>query len=596
MRKTNVIPIILSVYLIVFGFFNAHGQNDYSKEDSIADLVLEYKQARVLMNDDRFHEAILLLDSVIDKAEALQVESLLAKAYLLRGKNKLSVIDGRDKPTLDMLEALNIFQRIGDTLGIANCYLQIGVVNYDVSNYSTAVENFKKILDLQIDSAMVTANAYYLLGISYSELAKYKLAASMFDLAIEEFNSKDIASKIGVETFRAKLFVNEGDPQKAIDLLNSLKKDYKDYMTLDASVPIYAFLSSAYNSIAQYDKAIDYGYRVLNSGVDRGMYTTYIREATENLQKAYHQKHMYDSAYHYLSVLSSFKDSLSNIYTLHKITELSGQYEFEQKLLLKKAEQDVKDEVAARKMERQRFTRNLLIAAIVLALLIAGMILYQRMKLGREKKKSDTLLLNILPADIADELKQKGRSAARQYKKISIIFTDFKDFTPASAKLTATELVGEINYYFEEFDKICKKYGIEKIKTIGDSYMAVGGLPKPFDDSIKNAVLVGLKMQEFVTARKDKGNHKTHFEMRVGIHAGPVVAGIVGLTKFQYDIWGDTVNTASRMESSGVEGKVNVSKAVYEELKDDKDFVFEPRGKIHVKGKGEIEMYFVHRA
>ena len=215
----------------------------------------------------------------------------------------------------------------------------------------------------------------------------------------------------------------------------------------------------------------------------------------------------------------------------------------------------------------------------------------------KEKERSESLLLNILPAEIAEELKEKGRAEARDFENVSIIFTDFKGFTQASAKLEAKVLVGEINTCFEAFDAIMEKYGIEKIKTIGDAYMAAGGLPVPSDDSVKNTVLAAMELQAFIIARKKEMDTvgMPSFEMRVGVHTGPVVAGIVGVKKFQYDIWGDTVNTASRMESSGDVGKVNISEATYELLKDDSDFTFQSRGKIAAKGKGEMEMYFVER-
>ncbi len=207
-------------------------------------------------------------------------------------------------------------------------------------------------------------------------------------------------------------------------------------------------------------------------------------------------------------------------------------------------------------------------------------------------------MLNILPAEIAEELKEKGEAAARDYEIVSILFSDFKDYTEKSKNLTASGLIREINHCFKGFDNICEKFGIEKIKTIGDAYMAAGGLPVPSDNSIQNTVLAALEMQSFISARMAdmKAKNQIAFEMRLGIHTGPVVAGIVGVKKFQYDIWGDTVNTASRMETNGEIGKVNISQNTYDFIKDDPRFTFESRGKIRVKGKGEMQMWFVEKA
>ncbi|MBK8498348.1 MAG: adenylate/guanylate cyclase domain-containing protein [Flavobacteriales bacterium] len=243
--------------------------------------------------------------------------------------------------------------------------------------------------------------------------------------------------------------------------------------------------------------------------------------------------------------------------------------------------------------------------------------------ISKERDRSENLLLNILPAEIAAELKEKGRAEARDFEMVSILFTDFKGFTQASEKMSAAELVREINTCFEAFDSIVGRHGIEKIKTIGDAYMAAGGLPVPDVNAARNTVLAGLEMQAFMKVRKAERDAQSlpAFEMRVGIHTGPVVAGIVGVKKFQYDIWGDTVNTASRMESSGEVGQVNISEATYRMVVssplsvaghtdprtlDSSDgqlttenrqlFIFTPRGKVQAKGKGEMEMYFVERS
>lgn len=219
-------------------------------------------------------------------------------------------------------------------------------------------------------------------------------------------------------------------------------------------------------------------------------------------------------------------------------------------------------------------------------------------QLQSEKQKSDDLLLNILPTWIAEELKNKGRVEAKEIDDVTILFGDFKDFTQIAQNMSHQELVEEIHQCYQQFDAVITKYGLEKIKTIGDSYMAAGGLPVPQRHSVKNTILAALDMQAFISHRKKERTAKRlpAFEMRVGIHTGTVVAGVVGAIKFQYDIWGDTVNTASRLENTGEVDLVNISYDTYKLIKYDSQFEFISRGSIEVKGKGRLPMYYVFHA
>lgn len=217
----------------------------------------------------------------------------------------------------------------------------------------------------------------------------------------------------------------------------------------------------------------------------------------------------------------------------------------------------------------------------------------QKLLVERERTKAEKLLSNILPDEVAKQLKNKGSVRPRNYRKATVLFTDFKGFTQSCEALSPSDLVQALHTFFITFDDIIGRHYIEKIKTIGDAYMCVGGLPirnrsNPFD-----VVLAGLEIQNFMNtiAEKRRYSKLPRWQLRLGIHTGPVVAGVVGKIKFAYDIWGDTVNIAARMEQSGQVGKVNISGSTYELIKDYFDCSY--RGKIEAKNKGKIDMYFV---
>lgn len=289
----------------------------------------------------------------------------------------------------------------------------------------------------------------------------------------------------------------------------------------------------------------------------------------------------------------------------HKRREISIKYDEEQKSValkyeqekkIAKSEQAKKDAESKAELSKSKNIRNMSIGGAATALLLLGFAGWSynqkrkdRNKIAFEKKKSEDLLLNILPYEVAQELKEKGKSDAKYYDEVSVLFTDFVNFTATSERIGVQELLEELNVCFTEFDNIMGKHGLEKIKTIGDAYLAVSGLPTENKDHAKNAINASQDILKFIDERKKVSPHA--LDLRIGIHSGHVIAGIVGVKKFAYDIWGDTVNTAARMEQNSEKGKINISKNTYDLVKDNFNTTY--RGKLSVKGKGEMDMYFV---
>lgn len=464
-------------------------------------------------------------------------------------------------------KSITIEKEIGNTRGLANSYVELGSILIEQNKYKEALDYLKQSLDMSKDIGNRSGIAYSLLSIGtlYFKQKDYKKSEEFIERSLEYYNeSGEQAGESNALSYLGLINIKKGNIRAA--LINCkrsslLALESVDILTKKLSCDcLYQAYKAAYQpakALQYYEKFIEYANEIN------------IIETSKNLQrKAFHK--------------SLLADSLKQ-----EDIRLATKLEYENRI------------------NEENQQRNIALVIGVILIMVAGG-LYNRNRyinrtkneISNERDRSENLLLNILPAEIAKELKEKGKSEARDFDNVSIMFTDFKEFTQASEKLTAHELIDEINSCFEQFDSICEKYNIEKIKTIGDSYMAVGGLPNQSSSSTKNTVLAGLEMANFITQRKTAREKAGNipFEMRVGIHTGPVVAGIVGVKKFQYDVWGDTVNTASRMESAGEVGKVNISQSTYEILIDDPDFTFEHRGKVQAKGKGEVDMYFVGRA
>ena len=257
-------------------------------------------------------------------------------------------------------------------------------------------------------------------------------------------------------------------------------------------------------------------------------------------------------------------------------------------------------------LSEQKKNQRIVMIATAVGLFLVGILafgLFRRNKFIQKTKKiiedernrSDNLLLNILPEETAQELKDSGKVQAKRFESVTVLFSDFKGFTSYSENLEPEDLVETIGFYFSKFDTIIEKYGLEKIKTIGDAYMCAGGLPFPSEDHAENMVKAAMEITQFVSeTKKDESAKDLNFDIRIGINTGSVVAGVVGAKKFAYDIWGDTVNIASRMESASEPGKINISENTYEIIK--QNFDCEYRGEIAVKSKGMMKMYYVKKS
>ncbi|MBK7360271.1 MAG: tetratricopeptide repeat protein [Saprospiraceae bacterium] len=495
-------------------------------------------------------------------------------------------------------KALKIFEELKDKQGIATVYENTGFIYKDQKQYDLAFDYLQKSLKIHIED-----NDKYGIGYSWNALGnlceeqnKLLIALNYYEQALK------VRTEINDNQGIFYTWKNIGNIHNKLGNKEEAKRAYEKSLSgIEALGDKWgiAIVTNLYGAFllneSQLNQSEAYLSKSLGIAKELG-FPTDIRNAAENLQALYRKKGRWKEALAMNDLFIEMKDSVQNEKN-HKLSiQTQFQYEYEKKEAILKIEQAKKDALAQKEIQKQRLILVGISGGLILVVLFSIALIRQRNKIAKGKKRSDELLLNILPEEVAEELKETGSAKAKSFDNVTVLFTDFEKFTEISQKLTAEELVEEINYCYSEFDKIITKYGIEKIKTIGDSYMCVGGLPTTNTSHPWDVVKAAMEFQEFITKninhRKNQG--KPYFELRIGIHTGPVVAGIVGIKKFAYDIWGDTVNTASRMETSGEAGKVNISGATYDYIKDIYTCTY--RGKISVKHKGEIDMYFIEGA
>lgn len=533
-------------------------------------------------------------DQALELATRLKDRRLIALSKAQLGVHYTSASQF-DKGVEYALDAFRIFDTLGDYSNASYAANIVGNACIGVGNQKQAMQWYRTSKDYG-----AKAHNDYKIAIAEFGLANVESELKLFDSSYAHFNAcQNLFMKMGKTRdaiasgmscadidFRLKRY------QESFNRLMELKNDVNELDDKYFLANWYLQRGRCQRELHRFVPALAdlqtslIMFRSLQSATD-------VASCYDEIADTYSTAHQPDSAYKYVRLYVHLHDSLYTDEKDKKIANIEAQFQRDNKILQDKAE--IEGQKAQLAEQENRQTIFIVALGVLVLLTVFAYLSYRRKQrdnliIAEEKKKSDELLLNILPHETAEELKQSGSARARNFEMVTVMFTDFKGFTGMAEKLTAVELVAEINEYFVEFDTIIQKYGIEKIKTIGDAYMAVGGLPTPKSTHAEDVVGAALEIQAFVEEMK-KFKGKSAFEIRIGIHSGPVIAGIVGIKKFAYDVWGDTVNIASRMESSAVNGAINVSASTYELVKD--KFRCIPRGKIDVKGKGELEMYFI---
>lgn len=587
----------------------------YEQQGEI-ELAIRYNQ-EALVNAQKCHDhqgeatilgnlaAIYKDRGEIHKALSLNAQSLEIKirtgdlhgiSVTLNNVGLIFASQGRVKEALDNYwKAVKIDEYLKDYGGVSIDFSNIAYVYKDQKEYDEASKYFHKVLQMEQAFGTKFQTGYTLnaLGQLFADQGNGDSAFYYFQKAL------NLRTAINDQVGMAYTLLNIGGQYENLGNLNEAQTAYASSLRQFQETGVALGEARTTNKLGgillkqnKLAQAESYLLRSLEIARELGFPNDQCN-AAQNLLALYRNQKDSKRALEMADIYYGMRDSVANIENKKAAIKSGFRYEFEKRELAIKAEQAKRDMLAANEIAKQKLLRNGFLVGFAVMVFFAAIFFLQRNRIAKEKKRSEELLLNILPKEVAEELKAKGSAQARQIDQVTVLFTDFKGFTQLSEALSPQELVAEIHFCFSEFDRIMQKYGVEKIKTIGDAYMAAGGLPTPNTSNALDVVRAALEVQAFINTRKKSlGNAKKPiWEMRIGIHTGPVVAGIVGIKKFQYDIWGDTVNIASRMETSCEVGRINISGSTYQHVKDSFPCTF--RGKIAAKGKGDIDMYFL---
>ncbi len=550
-----------------------------------------YYQGDYMQVLDHWTKSLEIFEIIGDNQGIANLSNNLGAVYYSQGSNS-KAIDY-------YLRSLSISEKIQDTLRIATALFNIGGVYGDTEkDYDKALNYFNQITPYLSRIKNNPLAISYLLGIGeiYYQKGNYDEALKYFREAQPLTLNSNLESNNLIKLGKVELKI--GNSAEAITYLeNAYKSAQQNSLPLEM-VEALTGLGKVYHNNNDFQKALE-AYQEAETIANELGTKFELKDIYEGLSQVYANKGDFNNAFKYQTQLIANKDSLFNIETDDKIRGLQFDFDLEKKQdEIGLLEQDAQISELLAKRQKYVIYGTVLGLILVFALAVGA---YKRERyvkktnkiIEKEKNRSEKLLLNILPEETALELKENGKVAAKKFESVTVMFTDFKGFTRYSESLSPEELVEAVDYFFSKFDAVMDKYDLEKIKTIGDAYMCAGGLPFPTEDHHYKMVQAGFEIAQIMEdAKKNTAGGIMNIDVRIGINTGPVVAGVVGTRKFAYDIWGDAVNVASRMESMSEPGKINVSKSTYLLIRDTYDC--EHRGQIHVKNKGMMDMYFVH--